>query len=135
MQNLPAAVYTCDAEGRIQLYNEAAVELWGVAPPIGKATWCGSMRLYRPSGDPLPLEQTPTAVAVLEGRAIDSEEMVIERPDGTRRHVLVHPQPQFDSAGRMTGAITMLVDVTDRKRPRRPNSGWRRLSNRPMTRS
>ena len=28
----PAALYTCDRAGYIQLFNEAAVELWGYTP-------------------------------------------------------------------------------------------------------
>src|SRR5258706_8888701 len=47
VHGLPAAVYTCDAQGRITLFNEAAVELWGRAPEIGKDSWCGSARIYR----------------------------------------------------------------------------------------
>jgi CheY-like chemotaxis protein len=32
--NLPAAVYTTDAEGRVVLFNEAAAHLWGWTPEI-----------------------------------------------------------------------------------------------------
>ncbi|HEX8355972.1 MAG TPA: PAS domain S-box protein, partial [Segetibacter sp.] len=32
IQDLPEAMYTCDAEGRIMLYNKAAVTLWGRKP-------------------------------------------------------------------------------------------------------
>jgi PAS domain S-box-containing protein len=116
VQGLPAAVYTCDAGGRIQLYNDAAIELWGLSPEIGKATWCGSMRLYRPDGEVLPLDQCPMAVALREGRAIEGAEIIVERPDGTRRHVLANPRPLLDASGRVTGAINMLIDVTDRHR-------------------
>ena len=40
IQGLAAAVYTCDAEGRIMFYNEAAVALWGRKPE--QDLWCGS---------------------------------------------------------------------------------------------
>lgn len=58
---LPAAVYTCDAQGRITLYNEAAVALWGRVPEVGKDLWCGSWRIYAPDGTP------PAARSVLHG--------------------------------------------------------------------
>lgn len=112
VQALPAAIYTCDAAGRILLYNEAAVELWGRKPDIGKDLWCGSWRIFRPDGSPLPLEECPMAIALREGRAVYNEEIIIERPDGSRRHVLPHPRPIFDSSGRVVEAVNMLVDIT-----------------------
>jgi PAS domain S-box-containing protein len=115
VQNLPAAVYTCDLHGRIQLYNQAAVTLWGRAPVIGVDEWCGSHRIYRPDGSPMPLDTCPMACALREGRSIDGEEIIIERPDGTRRHVLPHPEPLRDASGAIVGAVNMLVDVTHLK--------------------
>jgi len=115
VQSLPAAVYTTDAEGRILLFNDAAVALWGQAPEPGRM-WCGSYRIYHPDGSPLPLEQCPMAVTLREGRAVRGQEILIERADGTRRHVLPYPEPMRDAAGHLVGAVNMLVDVTDRKR-------------------
>jgi PAS domain S-box-containing protein len=114
VESLPAAVYMCDSAGRVTLFNQAAVELWGREPELGKDSWCGSWRIYRPDGTPLPIDACPMAVAIREGRAVRGEQIVIERPDGTRRHVLPHPQPLFDEMGLLIGAVNMLVDVTDR---------------------
>ncbi|HEV2174793.1 MAG TPA: PAS domain S-box protein, partial [Nitrospira sp.] len=119
IEGLPAAVYTCDAQGRIQLYNQAAVVLWGRDPEIGKDQWCGSWKMYRPDGSLLPLDECPIAVTLGEGRAVQGEEIVIERPDGTRRHVLSHPHPVFDASGAVVGAVNMLIDITDRKEAER----------------
>ena len=55
--SLPAAVYTTDADGRVTLYNEAAVALWGREPEIGKDVWCGSYKIFRPDGSELPADQ------------------------------------------------------------------------------
>ncbi|MGH9814816.1 MAG: hypothetical protein ACRD6I_01930, partial [Candidatus Acidiferrales bacterium] len=60
---MPAAVYVCDADGFVTLYNHAATELWGRAPEIGKDRWCGSFRLYLPDGTPVPHEQFPMTAA------------------------------------------------------------------------
>ena len=51
IENLPAAVYTCDAEGRILIYNKAAGSLWGRKPELGKDLWCGSWKIYNPEGN------------------------------------------------------------------------------------
>lgn len=113
IQLLPAALYTCDERGRITLYNEAAVALWGREPEVGRDLWCGSWKIYRPDGTPLPLDECPMAVTLREGRAIRGVEIVIERPDGTRRHVLAHPEPLRDAEGVVVGAINMLTDVSE----------------------
>ena len=109
---LPAAVYSTDERGCITLYNQAAVVLWGREPEVGKDFWCGSWKIYRPDGTPLPLDECPMAVALREGRAIRGEEIVIERPDGTRRHVLPHPVPMYGDGG-VVGAINMLIDISE----------------------
>jgi PAS domain-containing protein len=51
---LPAAIYTTDAKGRITYFNDAAAALWGCRPRLNSGQWCGSWRLYRPDGTPLP---------------------------------------------------------------------------------
>jgi PAS domain S-box-containing protein len=115
IQALPAAIYTCDAQGHILIYNKAAADLWGREPEIGKDLWCGSWKIYLPNGTPLPLDQCPMAIALKEGRAIENEEIIVERPDGLKRNIMPHPKPFFDSSGNVVGAVNMLVDITDRK--------------------
>ena len=34
LDKLPAAAYTCDAEGLITYFNEQAVQLWGREPKL-----------------------------------------------------------------------------------------------------
>ena len=115
IQTLPAAVYTCDDQGRVTMYNQAAAMLWGREPEIGKDLWCGSWKIYRPNGEPLPLDECPMAVTLREGRPVRGQEIVIERPDGSRRHVLPHPEPIRNASGQVVGAVNMLMDVSERK--------------------
>ena len=42
VEGLPAAIYTCDLEGRVLFYNRTAAALWGREPRIGVDLWCGS---------------------------------------------------------------------------------------------
>src|SRR5215216_2651510 len=116
LEALPIAVYTTDAEGRITFYNQAAADLWGRRPQLGTDEWCGSWRIYWPDGRRLPHDQCPMAVALKEGRPIRGVEAVAERPDGTRVHFLPFPTPLHDASGRVTGAINLLMDITDRCR-------------------
>ncbi len=114
LQALPVAVYTTDAEGRITFYNEAAAELWGHRPELGTSHWCGSWRLYRPDGTPLPHDECPMAVALKEGRPVRGLEAIAERPDGTRVRFLPFPTPLRNASGQLTGAVNLLMDVSDR---------------------
>ena len=113
---LPAAVYTTDAAGRITYYNDAAAELWGHRPPLGTSEWCGSWKLYWPDGTPMAHDECPMAIALKEDRVVRGMEAAVERPDGTRVPFIPYPTPIHDEAGRLIGAVNMLVDITDRKR-------------------
>lgn len=112
---IPAAIYTTDAAGRITYYNQAAVELAGREPKLGSDEWCVTWKLYHPDGTPLPHDQCPMAIALKEGRAIRNAEAVAERPDGTRIPFIPYPTPLRDADGKITGAINMLVDITERR--------------------
>jgi len=56
------------------------------------------------------------AIAIKEKRAVRGMEAVAERPDGTRVSFELYPTPIFNSDGDLTGAVNMLIDITDRKR-------------------
>jgi PAS domain S-box-containing protein len=113
---LPAAVYTTDAAGRITYYNESAAALWGHRPTLGTSEWCGSWKLYWPDGTPMAHADCPMATALNENRAVRGMEAACERPDGTRVPFIPYPTPLHDEAGRLVGAVNMLVDITERKR-------------------
>jgi len=112
---LETPLYTTDAEGRITLYNKAAVDLWGREPEIGKDLWCGSYKIFNIDGSYMPLYTCPMAMCLKEKRPVYGEEILVVRPDGAIRNVAPHPQPIFDSAGNLTGAINMLIDITRMK--------------------
>jgi len=114
VRNLPMAIYTTDHEGRITLYNEPAAELWGRRPAIGRDLWCGSYKIFKPDGSDLPLDECPMAVTLKTGQPVRGQEILIERPDGTRRNILPYPTPIRDSLGRVTGAVNLLLDITER---------------------
>jgi PAS domain S-box-containing protein len=115
LEMLPAAIYTTDAEGHITFYNKSAVELAGRVPEIGKDEWCVTWKLYHPDGTPLPHNECPMAVALKENRAVRGAEALAERPDGTRVPFIPFPTPIRDAAGKLTGAVNMLVDISERK--------------------
>jgi PAS domain S-box-containing protein len=112
---LPVALYTTDAEGRITYYNEAAVDMSGRRPVLGDDKWCVSWKLFGADGTPLAHDECPMATALREQKPVRGAEAVAERPDGSRIPFIPYPSPLFDSAGEMTGAVNVLVDIGHRK--------------------
>jgi PAS domain S-box-containing protein len=114
---MPAAVYSCDKEGRITFFNRRAVELWGREPKLddSEERYCGSFRVLRPDGSQIPHSQGPMAIAVKTGKPARNEEAMIERPDGSRSILRVNIDPLHDINGHLCGAISVFEDVTDLK--------------------
>jgi PAS domain S-box-containing protein len=114
LQALPAAIYTTDAEGRITFFNRACIDFAGRTPKIGEM-WCVTWKLFLPDGTPLAHEDCPMAIALKENRPVRNVEAIAERPDGSRICFMPYPTPLRDEAGRLLGAVNMLVDITTRK--------------------
>jgi len=114
---LPMAAYTCDPEGLITYFNLEAVKLWGREPKLRDPSdrYCGSHKLFTPDGVPIQHNQSWMALALQKNREYNGYELMIERPDGTRVTTLTHANPLRDEDGKLTGAVTVLVDITERK--------------------
>ena len=117
LDRIPAALYVADAEGTVTYFNKACVTLAGRTPEVGRDKWCVTWRIYTPDGEFLPHDQCPMAVAIREKRAVRNIEAVAERPDGSRVHFIPCPTPLFDEAGRFAGAVNLLLDVTEQRKP------------------
>jgi len=115
LETLPTAMYICDTQGKMTYCNKAAEDLWGRLPEIGTDAWCGSWKIFDAYGNILPQEHHPAALAINEKREIEGVEVIIERPDGTRRNVMPHSKPLFDGNGDITGVVSALTDITDKK--------------------
>lgn len=114
---IPAAVCICSGDGTILRYNHHAAELWGRVPVPGDINdrFSGAPRLFHVDGRPLPHDETPLALTLRSGEPMYGQEVVIERPDGTRRTILADIEPLRDAQGNITGAINCFRDITVRK--------------------
>ena len=116
---VPVAVYACDADGVIHEYNRRAAELWGREPERNGAEpkFCGSHKIYYPDGRPMPHRDCPMARA-LHGEELGPKdlEIIVERPDGERRHVISAPSVLKNHRDEIIGAINCLYDVTALKK-------------------
>jgi PAS domain-containing protein len=108
-----------DRDGVVTHYNRACVTLAGRTPVPLEDRWCVTWKLYLTSGEFLPHELCPMAIAVREGRAVRGVEAIAERPDGTRVNFVPYPTPFFDEKGALAGAVNLLLDVTNRRKAER----------------
>ena len=114
----PVAIYSCDASGVVQNFNERAVELWGRKPLAGDTSqrYCGSFKLFRPDGTLLAAAKCPMA-DVLRGKIseVRDQEVIFQQPDGTRLDCVVNIRPLKNQSGEITGAINCFYDITKSK--------------------
>jgi PAS domain S-box-containing protein len=73
--------------------------------------FCGAHRLFLTDGRALPHAETPMAQSLRDGTTHD-EEVVIERPEGSRVTVRVNIGPLRDPDGHIVGAINAFQDIT-----------------------
>jgi PAS domain S-box-containing protein len=112
----PSAKYSCDKDGYITYYNQAAVDLWGREPEIGKDLWCGSWKIYDRDGEPMPLSECPMALALKEGKAYDKRFITIETPDHIFKNLMVFARPIFNENHQQIGAHNTLIDITEQEK-------------------
>jgi len=118
----PMAAYAVRApDGVIAWFNSRAAQLWGRTPVIGDTDerFCGALTLYHSDGSYMAHCDTPVALALETGASVHEEEVVIERPDGSRVTVWVHIDPIRDKDGTIVGVVNFFHDITERKQAER----------------
>ncbi|MGT2477853.1 PAS domain-containing protein [Methylobacterium oryzae CBMB20] len=111
-EQLTAPVYITDADGWLTYYNDAAARLWGYRPVLGKARWCGAWRLYDHEGADLPHERSPMAETLRRGEVSHGQQILLERPDGTRVAVMPYPAPLRDASGTLVSAFSVILPMS-----------------------
>jgi PAS domain S-box-containing protein len=117
---LPIGVYVCDREGAIVRFSRCAAELWGRTPKLRDPTerFCGSYRVYRLDGAPIARADCPMVNVLATGTPVRNQEIVIERPGGSRFVALVHIDALRDSTGSIVGAVNCFRDITEQTHPK-----------------
>lgn len=110
---LPAPIYTTDAHGAVTYWNQACIALAGRVPELGRDRWCVTWQIYTTTGERMPHDQCPMAEAIKTRVQIRDKVAIALRPDGSRVAFRPYPTPLFDSDGRFTGAINMLIDISE----------------------
>jgi PAS domain S-box-containing protein len=113
LDKLPVPIYTTDETGAVTYWNSACVDFAGREPELGHDRWCVTWKLYTTTGEPLAHDKCPMAQAIRQRRPVREAIAIAERPDGSRVAFKPYPTPLFDEQGRFTGAVNMLIDVTE----------------------
>lgn len=111
---IPGAIYLCDRDGWLVRFNSEAVNLWGRTPALGVDgdRYCGSYRLYTTNNTPLAVDESPMASTLNAGLCARNQEVLIERPDGSRFVALMNIRTLRDRRGEIQGAINCFQDVS-----------------------
>jgi PAS domain S-box-containing protein len=115
LETLPVGVWILDADGMIQLCNQAGQRIWAGAEYVGIEQF-GLYKAWRAdSGKLIEAQEWGAARAVTKGETSLNEEIRIQCFDGSFKTILNSSAPIVDTAGRITGAVVVNQDISDRK--------------------
>ena len=114
---LPYAVYVCDAEGKIINYNRKAIELWGRTPTKENKDerFSGAYKNYHPDGNYMPHQESACCLSLKDGLPREDVEVIIERPDFSRKIIKINMVAVKDERGNIMGVIVCFYDITQQK--------------------
>jgi PAS domain S-box-containing protein len=114
---LPVGVTIMNTEGQIVERNLADWTLWDENPyeTVPVAQQPGYKAWWVSTGQPIGPEEWPAARALLKGEIALDEEIYIESFAGHKKTFLNSAVPIRDEAGVITNAVSVNVDITDRK--------------------
>jgi PAS domain S-box-containing protein len=117
LENLPAAVFTCDREGLLTYFNQAAAALWGSQPALKSAAhrYCGPDKIFTHDGLPLSHEEYWRSSTRDKATAFRAREILVEGPDHNQTPILSYTSPLSDAKGKLSGTIHVWVDISERK--------------------
>jgi NtrC-family two-component system sensor histidine kinase KinB len=113
MEHLQAGVVVLDDSMAIRLINEAARNILGVAPPPGTNLAAINLTFQTLRGGTIQSADSPFGRMMAGGGFDTRSEIVICRPDGQRRTVVIGCSPIFDKLGRLVSGIAVIHDVTE----------------------
>jgi len=115
LDGLQVGIVACDERGVLTVFNQVARGWHDVPPePLPAERWAEHYGWRRADGTPLDLRAIPLYRA-LEGELVSNVEMIIASRLGELRTVLVSGRPIVDGDGNKLGAVTAMIDITERK--------------------
>jgi PAS domain S-box-containing protein len=115
-----SAIIVVDEHGSLTYANPAAQELHGQPmPPSEGLEVHRGMGLYHLDGTPYEPRDLPLVRSALYGETHTEVELLVRRPDGATRHILLNTSPLAGRDGKTTGAVAVIQDITELKQAER----------------
>jgi PAS domain S-box-containing protein len=112
LENLGEAVVIVDGEGHIVLRNDVAREISGYSDDrIQELMGAWEPVVLSTDGRPLPPERWPIS-RLIRGEPFAAQEMMLERPDGTRRRLMASGSVVPGERGNVALGILVYRDIT-----------------------
>lgn len=118
LNSITDEVWLTDTHKRFKLANPAALREFGLSSVEGLAVenHLKNLVILRSDGSPRPIEEAPPLRA-LAGETVRNEEQIILTPrSGELRHRQVSSAPVRDVSGEIIGSVSVVSDITERKR-------------------
>jgi len=111
-------IWFADTNRKFTLVNSSAVREFG--PGVEAETevekLAASLEVYRGDGSPRPVQEMPP-LRSLAGEVVHGEDEIVRTPgSGELRYRQVNSSPVRDAGGNIIGAVSVVRDVTERKR-------------------
>ncbi|MCL6471915.1 MAG: SpoIIE family protein phosphatase [Firmicutes bacterium] len=116
IDTIKEGVIVFDANGQVVFANSSAAAILGIKREfiIGRSYNDPIFKITGENGKALPETELPFTRAVA-GRQVSNEELVAERPDGTKVMLSITAMPFRDKTGAVVNVIQLFMDITWQK--------------------
>ncbi len=118
LESMGDEVWFADNQGRFVLANPSALSQFGMAAADGVDVeeMARSLEVLRADGTPRPVAEAPPLRALHGEVVVNQEELVRTTATGELRNRQVSAAPVRDRQGKAIGSVSVVRDVTDRRR-------------------
>jgi|GEM_PF-1273355 len=112
----PQGIVVTDDQARIIMTNAVANELYARPVPFDKPyNSHAALELFDEKGRSITPRELPLTRSALDGEIHLNKELMIKKPDGEQRYLLVNSSPIRGPKGTISGAVGVFQDITERK--------------------
>ncbi len=114
VENLPVGIFFVTAEEGVVFSNKAAKEIWGQIKKVNKEEFVEYKAFFYGTDKRLSSEEWGAYKSLVYGETVLNDKLNIESFDGKQKVIYNSSIPIFDDKGRVTGAIVIVEDITER---------------------
>ncbi|MCU7491638.1 MAG: PAS domain S-box protein [Bacteroidota bacterium] len=116
LELLPVGILFLNEKGEITRSNPKAKDIWGGERRVGIESFADYKGFWPDSGEPIGPHEWASARAIEKGETVTNELVNIVCFGGNPKTIINSAMPLKDDAGRITGAINVIQDITELKK-------------------